>query len=496
MRKSALYCLAALVLFAASALAAESPLLSRVKEKTLPNGLQMIVLNRPGAPVVSLHMAFKVGAVDEPSGRTGMAHLLEHMLFKGTRALGTKDWAAEEPVMAEIEKTAKKLDRLAREGKAGTPEGQALAKTLGDLQNEASRYAVKGEIDALYSQNGGVGLNASTSADMTDYFVSLPSNRLELWATIESDRMRDPVLREYYTERSVVGEERRQRSEAKPQGLMYRALLATAFSAHPYRNPVIGWDSDTDLLDVDATRDFYRRFYGPDNAVVVAVGDVQPEAFFSLVERYFGDIPARGGERATPTVEPPQAGGKTVKVTFDAQPDGVLAYHKPTLPDRADYVMDVADGVLSGGAASRLVSDLVYKRKVLTSVSTSNGLPGARYANLFAVFFTPAQGVSIEDAAAAVRVELKKLGDEPPTKDELARVIASLEADLVRGLLSDAGLARRLAYFQVIAGDWRYVERLPTVLSTVTGQEVADAARKYFTADNETLAWVGPGEKK
>lgn len=457
----------------------------------MKNGMKVLVLNRPGAPVVSLQMAFKAGAVDEPSGRTGMAHLLEHMLFKGTRTLGTSDWKAEEPVLAELEKTGKALDALRRAGKEGGPEGAALKSKLADLQKESAKYVVKGEIDALYARNGGVGLNASTSADMTNYFVSLPSNRLELWAAIESERMRDPVLREYYTERAVVAEERRERSEAQPQGLLYRALLATAYAAHPYRNPVIGWDSDLDNLDVDATREFYASHYGPDNAVVVAVGDVEPEKFFALVERYFGDLPPRAKVEPAPTDEPEQLGHKTVHVDFDSQPEGVLAYHKPTVPSRDDYVMDVADGVLSGGAASRLVSELVYKRKLLTSVSTSNGIPGARYDNLFAVFFTPARGVSLAEAANAVRAELRKLAETPPTREELDRVIASLEADMVRGLISDAGLARRLAYYQVIAGDWRYVENLAGVLATVTPEEVAAAARKYFAPANETLATVG-----
>lgn len=477
----------ALALTFNAALAATSSLEDRVAEKRFDNGMTVFVLKRPGAPVVSLQMAFRAGAVDEPSGRTGMAHLLEHLLFKGTRTLGTSDWAAEEPLLAEIEKAGRELDALKRGG-ASEEKVSAASARLVELSQRAGKYVVKGEIDGLYSRNGGVGLNASTSADMTNYYVSLPSNRLELWAAIESERMRDPVLREYYTERAVVAEERRERSETQPGGMLFQALLSAAFSAHPYRNPVIGWPSDLDYLDIEPTREFYRTHYGPDNSVVVAVGDVEPEPFFGLIERYFGDIPARGTATIPPTVEPPQAGPRAVTVYFDAQPRGVLAYHKPSLPHRDDYVMDVADGVLSSGDSSRLVRELVYKRKILNSVGTSNGFPGARYPNLFVVSFTPAESVTLEEAAQAVRDELKKLATTPPDRTELDRVLAGLEADMVRGLIQDAGLAQRLAFYQTVAGDWRYIERLPKVLAGVTPQEVADAAARYFTPENETFA--------
>lgn len=479
------------------ALAAAGPtLIGRVAEKKLANGMTLLVLKRPGAPVVSLQMSFKVGGVDEASGRTGMAHLLEHMMFKGTKTLGTRDFAAEEPLLKEIEKVGGELDSLKRKGSGDRERLESLQKRLGELQKEEGGLVVKGEIDFLYARNGGVGLNATTSSDMTSYFVSLPSNRLELWAAIESDRMREPVLREYFTERAVVAEERRERNETQAGGMLYLALLNTAFGAHPYRNPVIGWPSDLDHLDLAATREFYNSHYGPDNAVVAAVGDVDPEGFFALVERYFGDIPARGRDFDPPTLEPAQTGPKKVVVHFASEPEAVLGYHKPTLPSRDDYIMDIVDGILSSGGAARLVNELVYKKKILASVSSNNGLPGARYDNLFAVFFSPAQGVTVDEAANAVRGELKRLTTDPPTREELDRVLAQLEAELVKGLVSDSAIARRLAFFQVVAGDWRYIEKLSEVLATVTPQEVAAAAARYFTDDNETFAAVVAGGAK
>ncbi|HSH69221.1 MAG TPA: pitrilysin family protein, partial [Deferrisomatales bacterium] len=288
----------AVLLWAALGLAAggeQWSLEGRVREHRLENGVTVLALRRPGAPTVSLQMTFGVGGVDEPAGRTGTAHLLEHMLFKGTRDLGTRNWGQEKPLLAQIEETGRALDGARREGREA--DAGRLAARLAELQGRHRPLVVKDEIDAIYARNGAVGFNAFTTVDLTSYIVSLPANRLELWARIESERMRDPVLREFYVERDVVEEERSQRYGADPGGLLYEALLSTADAAHPYRDPVIGWPSDLANLDPEPTREFYRRYYGPEHLVVVAVGAVDPDAFFALAERYFGDLPAVGGGR-------------------------------------------------------------------------------------------------------------------------------------------------------------------------------------------------------
>ncbi len=467
-------------------------------EHRLANGLTVLVLPRGTAPVVSLQMTFRVGGVDEATGRTGTAHLLEHLLFKGTRTLGTRDWAAEKPILEKIEKTGRALDAERRKGAGADPERVAeLEARLAELQAAHRPLVAKDEIDTIYSRNGAVGFNAFTSTDLTSYIVSLPSNRLELWARIESERMRDPVLREFYVERDVVREERRQRYGSDPGGRLYEAFVTTAFVAHPYRDPVIGWPSDLAFLDIAETRGFYRRHYGPDNAVIVAVGDVDPPAFFALVERYFGPIAARGAPPGPTTREPPQPGPKRVEVVFDAEPQLIVGYHKPTLPDRADTVFDVIEAVLTDGRSSRLVRELVDRRGLATRVSAANGVPGARYPNLFAVFLTPVAGVPPAQAENALLSLVEGLADDPPTRAELDRVVRRLEASRVRALLSNAGLARRLAYFQALTGDWRYLEELPRELATVTPEEVAETARTYLVPDNRTVAVLVPaGEEK
>lgn len=472
---------------AAACWAGPGSLEGRVAEHRLANGMTVLVLPRAGAPVVALQMTCKVGSVDELPGKTGMAHLLEHMLFKGTRRLGTRDWKAEEPLLEAIERTGRALDAERRKGPTADPaRTAALEAELHALEERQRPLVVKDEIDAVYARNGAVGFNAFTTPDLTSYVVSLPSNRLELWAALESERMREPVLREYYVERDVVREERRERLETDPGSLLFEALVATAFRVHPYRNPTIGREEDSSTLDVEDTRAFFLAHYGPDNTVVAAVGDVEPEAFFALVERYFGGIAPRGRPQPALPVEPVQEGSRRALVTFDAEPRGVLAYHKPTLPERDDYVLDVADALLSDGRSSRLVRELVDRRRLLAGVSSVNGTPGGRYPNLFAVFYTPASGVEIEAAEAAVREELQRLARTPPTAEELEKVIRRIAAQRVEALLSDVGMAGQLAYFQAVAGDWRYVEEHLRILATVTPEEVSRVASAYFTDANET----------
>jgi len=489
----------ALLLLQAHICAASPGSLSgKVHEKILDNGLTVLVLPRHFSPTVSLQMSYLVGGIDEASGETGMAHLLEHMLFKGTKRLGTLDWTAEEPLLKEIEEVGTALDNEKRKGDgADQSKVEQLKNQLSNLQKKHSKLVVKGEIDAIYSRNGAVGFNASTSSDMTNYTVRLPSNRLELWARIEAERMREPILREFYKERDVVLEERRQRYETDPGGRLYNALLSTAFVASPYRDPVIGWPSDIAFLDIEATRKFYEKYYGPNNACIVAVGDVEPDEFFELVEKYFGDIPRRENIVRAITEEPPRDGQRRVEVIFDAEPSLTIAYNKPTLPSRVDYVFDVIDSVLTDGRSSRLVRRLVDEKKLAASIYSANGLPGARSQNLFAFFITPLAGVEISEIESALNSELKALSENPPSREELDRVIRRIEASRVRQLISNTGLARSLAYYQMIAGDWRYMDELPAVLKTITPEEVAETARTYLTDANRTTAVLRPkGEVK
>lgn len=461
----------------------------KVIERTLDNGLTVLMYPRRQAPVVAINMRFKVGSVDEITGQTGIAHLLEHMLFKGTKTVGTRDWEAERKVIAELERVGAELDAERARGDRADPEKvKQLQAELARLQEEQAKYIVKDEMDLIYSVAGGVGLNASTSADFTTYVVSLPSNKLELWMAMESDRMRHPVLREFYIERDNVLEERRQRVDSRPDGVLWEAFLATAFVAHPYRNPIIGWPSDIALLPLEAVKQFLETYYAPNNAVVAFVGDIDPEQVMRWMHRYFADIPPKKIPLRRITREPERRGERRVTVLFDAQPRLMIGFHKPAPPAKDDYVLDVVNVILSEGRSSRLHRELVERRQIAVSVNAFNGTPGGRYDNLFVVTGSPRHPHTAAELEKALLEELEKLKQEPVSAAELEKARNQLRVSFLRGLNANAGFAAQLTSYQALLGNWRYIVTYDEEVAKITAEDVIQAARRYFTAQNRTVA--------
>jgi predicted Zn-dependent peptidase len=468
--------------------AAMEELERRVVEETLSNGMKVLILPRNQSPTVSLTLRFTVGSVEEDEGRSGLAHLLEHMLFKGTRTLGTRDWRSEQPLRRKIEELAAALDDERAKGEdASAGRVEILEADLRRAQEEARRYVVKDEIAAIYTANGAQGFNAGTGVDLTTYTISLPSNRLELWARIESERLRDPVMREFYSERDVVVEERRQSFDTNPSARLTALLLSTAFQAHPYGRTVIGWPGDVEFLRSRDALGFFRSWYDPGNAVLAAVGDVDPRAFLALLKRYFEPLPSRDRPDRRLSVEPVQEGERRAELLMDAQPVVMLGFHKPTLPREEDYVFDLIDGLLAGGRTSRLYRRLVEKDQVAVSVSTVNGVPGARFPNLFVIRAAPRFPHTAAEVEETIRSELDLLMREEVTDEELGRVRSRLRADMVRGLQSNEGLAGMLSYFQALAGDWRYITKHLGVLEGITAGQIRAAAARYLAARNGTV---------
>jgi len=462
----------------------------KVREATFSNGLRLLVVERHNSPTFSAYISIAVGAVNDPENARGVAHLLEHMLFKGTKRIGTTDYAAEKPLLDEIEQVGDRLDALRTTVDADVKEIERLQQSLEELNKKQQQYVVKDEFSRIYAENGGVGYNAFTSKDQTSYVISLPSNRLELWASIESDRMRNAVLREFYTEREVIREERRRSYESSPSGMLYENLLANAFTVHPYRNPIIGWDTDIKNLSLEETRTFHERYYAPVNTVITLVGDVTLESAKTMVQRYFGTIAAGTPVPHVVAVEPPQNGEKRTAVEFDAEPSLAIAFHKPTLPDRADYVFDIIDLLLSGGPTSRLYRSLVIEKGVAAAVSTYTA-PGSRYPNLFIISASPRFPHTLAEVEAGIDSELKRLVDSPITDEELLRVRKRLRTDLLRALRSNDGLARMISHYQIVAGDWRYLVDYANIIESITAEEVQQVAALYFRAVNRTVAVLG-----
>jgi predicted Zn-dependent peptidase len=486
----ALFCLAA-------GAAAAQDLASKVVERRLKNGLTVLIYPRPQAPVVAIDMRFKVGSVDEETGYTGIAHLLEHMLFKGTKSVGTRDWEAERRVMEQLDHAGAEYDAERAKGAQADPEKlKKLRAEIDRLQKEQAKYIIKDEMDQIYSTAGGVGLNASTSRDFTTYVVSLPSNKLELWMAIESDRMRNPILREFYVERDNVIEERRMRVDADPEGTLWETFFATGFTAHPYRNPVIGWESDIPLLPKSAVQSFLETYYAPNNATVAFVGDVDPEKVMRWMERYFADIPPKVLPRRSVTREPEQQVERRATVTFAAQPQLIMGYLKPAPPAREDYVLDVLDTILSQGRSSRLYRELVEEKQIATNIMTANGAGGGRYDSHFLFFGAPRHPHTATDLEAAILGVVEKIKKEPVAKQELQKARNQLRAGYIRSLNSNAGLAARLTSYQQMVGDWRYMTTYESRIATVTPEEIMEVARRYFTPGRRTVATLVPAEKE
>lgn len=484
-RSLSLLLAAAVLLLLPRGLFAQS-LEDKVVETTLPNGLRLLIVERHDSPTFAAYITFGVGAVDEYSNERGVAHLLEHMLFKGTRTIGTTDFAREEPLLKEIERVGSELDRLRG---AKSPDAErivALEKELHGLQERQKEFVVKDEFAQIYSENGGVGYNAFTSKDMTTYVVSLPANKLELWARLEADRMQNAVLREFYTERDVVMEERRRSVETNPGRFLYENLMATAFEVHPYREPTIGWSSDIANLTLAETRDFLHRYYAPANAVIALVGDIDPSGAQQMVERYFGPIAPGTPVPPVTVVEPPQRGERRVDLQFDAEPQLAIAFHKPTLPSREDYVFDLIDLILSEGRTSRLYKSLVVEQQLATSVSTY-AAPGSRYPHVFVVAASPRHPHTLREVEQAIETELDRLTREPVSTGELEQARTRLRVDRVRSLQDNDGLARMLTYYQTVAGDWRYLVDYERVVAEITPEEIMAAARTYLTPTNRTV---------
>ena len=462
---------------------------ARVHEYKLKNGLTVLLMERHQSPTVALYMRFKVGSVDEARGKSGTAHLLEHMLFKGTKSLGTKDYYRERALLARIDEIGEMLDREQKRGAAADKEkSAALRRDLARLQDEHKKFVIKDEIDTIYSRNGAVGFNASTGNDITTYEVSLPANRIEIWARIESDRFLNPVFREYYSERDVVMEELRQSYETNPERIFMSQFFAAAFTAHPYRVPIIGWKTDLQTLSKKETYAFFKSYYAPNNAIIAIVGDIKIDDTLQLIETYFGNIPPQPIPEHVITAEPDQMGEKSIDVVFDAEPRLLIGFHKPTVPAFDDYVFDIIDALLSSGRTSRLYQSLIVRDKIATSISTENGLPGARYPNLFVIEALPRAPHTCTEAASAIYKEIERLKDKPVSHYELQKVKNQLQASFIRGLESNAGLASQLSYFKIISGDWRYLEKHGEIIDKITPSDIQAVAKKYLTAENRTAA--------
>jgi predicted Zn-dependent peptidase len=462
----------------------------QVTEFTLENGLKFIVLERHQAPVVSFLTYADVGGVDEPTGQTGVAHFLEHLAFKGTPQIGTQNYAAEAPLLKQLDELFERIQRAQQAGDA--TQTQQLQAEFKRVEAEAQQWVEQNEFGRIVSRSGGVGLNAATSADATRYFFSFPANKLELWMSLESERFLEPVFREFYKERDIILEERRSRTDNSPVGKLVEVFLDKAFVVHPYRRPVIGYERDLRRLSRPEVEQFFNTYYGPNNLTMVVVGDVNPQEVKRLANIYFGRYPAKVKPPQVTAVEPLQQQERTVTIEFPSQPLYMEGYHRPALnhPDNAIY--DLMASLLSDGRTSRLYKSLVEQQQIALGVDGSNGFPGDKYPNLMLFYGLTAPGHTVDEVAQALRREIERLKVEPITPAELDRVTTQARAGVLRSLDSNEGMARLLAEYEVKTGSWRNLFKEVESLSTLTAADIQRVAKATFTPENRTVGRLLP----
>jgi predicted Zn-dependent peptidase len=483
-----------LLLILLSALAAAQDVASfekRITVKQLPNGLTILICERPEAPVFSFFTMVDAGSTQDPMGKTGLAHMFEHMAFKGTDKIGTTNYAAEKPALEKVE-TAYAAYLAERDKSVGRDETKLkqLEKAWKDAIAEADKYVVPNQFGKIVEQSGGQDLNASTDYDETDYHYSLPVNRLELWAYLESERFLHPVLREFYKERNVVIEERRLRTDSNPIGRLLEQFNAAAFEAHPYHRPTVGWMSDLNSFSATDAKSFFDKYYVPANMVVAVAGDVKASEVMPILEKYFGRLPARSKPDETTTTEPPQNSERKVILKEKAQPLYLEGYHRPDYRTKDDAVYDAITDLMSEGRTSRLYRALVRDKKIASFAAGFSGLPGTKYPHLFAFYAVPLPGHSTQEMADAIHVEIERLKKEDISDDELKMIKTRTKANLIRGLGDNQGLAAQLADYQTRYGDWRELFRSVDRIDLVTKADIRRVANETFNDTNRTVGVI------
>ncbi len=463
----------------------------KVTEFTLANGLHFIVIERHEAPVVSFQTYVNVGSVDDPSGETGMAHMFEHMAFKGTRTIGTKNWTLEKAAMDQVDRLYTQLDQERSKGiHSDARKIEELQGQIKEAIGKAETYVEPNEFDRIVEANGCVGLNASTAEDSTNYVYSFPANRLELWFLLESERFQEPVFREFYKERDVVREERRMRVESSPQGKLVEMLLSTAFAAHPYRNMPGGWASDIESLRRTEAEKFYKLYYVPGNITFGIAGDVNPAEAKRLAEKYFGRWRKAPLPPTIHTLEPVQEGEKRVAVASPAQPFLAIAYKRGDQYSPDDATLDVLSEVLSGGRTGIIYRDMVRDKKLALAAETQATFPSGKYPSLFLFFTVPAQGHTIEENEAEFDSIVERVKKEKADAATLDRIKTKLRAELIRKLDSNSGLAAELCSYYVNYGDWRKLFTELDDYNRVTADDVQKVAAKVLNKSTRTVAYT------
>ena len=471
-----------------------------VIEHELENGMKVLMVPRPGDPNIAAGWIARVGSVYERPGITGVAHLFEHMMFKGTRTIGTEDITEDLAIIQQLDAIKTELaieeaqllvaHRLGQTDEPNNPEARSprhreLLVQFDDLLARQQEIVVKEDFSRIYTEQGASGMNAGTSHDFTVYFINVPANKLELWFWMESDRLLNPVFREFYSERDVVHEERRLRTDSTPTGKFQEQFDAMFWGSSPYSWPVVGWPSDLEGMTREEALAFFDVYYAPNNIAAALVGDFDPEYAAALAERYFGRIPR--GER--PPLEPrtremPQLAEKRMAAYADTNPQVAIRYH--SVPDgHLDEPALVVLGQLLNGRTGRLYRALVEDQQVATNAS--GGQSGFKFEGMFEVRGTARQGRTPEEVEQAIEAELERLRTEPVGERELQKVKNQNAASTFRDLEGNFQLMVQLLIRENNRG-WETINTDPALYEAVTADDIRRVANEYFTQENRAVA--------
>jgi len=481
-------------IFLLTVLAAAQDLASfekRITTKKLASGLTVLICERPEAPVFSFYTHVDAGSVQDPLNKTGLAHMFEHMAFKGTDTIGTKDYPAERVALAKVEDAyaayIRERDKLMGRDEAKLKE---LEKSWKDAVKAADQYVKLNEFSEIIERNGGEDVNASTDFDETNYFYSLPSNRFELWAYLESERFLHPVMRQFYDERNVVIEERRMRVDSNPIGRLLEQFTTAAFQANEYHRPTIGWTSDLNSFSATDAINFFDQYYIPSNMVLTVVGDVKASEAMPVIEKYFARIPSHEKPDERATTEPPQNSERRVVLHEMTQPFYIEGYHRPDYRSPDDSIYDAIADLMSEGRTSRLYRALVRDKKIASESAGFTGLPGNKYPHLFAFYAVPLPGHKPAEMEQAIQAEIARIKNEDISDDELKMIKTRSKANLIRSLGSNSGLAFELGMYQARYDDWRELFRQVDRIDKITKADVRRVANQTFLSTNRTVGII------
>ena len=495
-KKKALYLklvifLAVIVVFTFSPLAQTfEAIKSQVKVHVLDNGMKFIVLERHEAPVVSFHVYADVGSANESYGITGISHLLEHMAFKGTQIVGTKDYELEAKRLEELDVLYDEMKRENAKPKPDPEKLKVMEEKFETLRKKAKEYVINNEYFDMMMREGDRGVNAYTSNDATQYINSLPSNKVEFWMAMTSDRFLNPVFREFFKERDVVMEERRLGLETRPMGKLIEDFTAVAFKAHPYHHSVIGHMSDVEKITRKDVEEYFKKFYGPSNLTVGIVGDVKAEEVFKLAEVYFGRIPSGPKPEAVRTKEPEQWGERRVIVETKSQPIMIVGYHCPDARHKDSRPLEAMANIIGQGRSSRLNQVLVKEKKVAVAVVSIFGFPSDKFSNLTVFYAVPSRGHTSAECLELIDEEIEKIKKESVTPEELTKFKRGAVKGILSQMKSNSRMAALLTYADVVLGDWKLMFEQIEEIRAITAEDVKRVANKYLVKKHRTIGEI------